>query len=90
MKHQITIATALAAVVGLGALGTASVASAEGASERCFGIAKKAQNDCGNAAHTCAGQAKADNLPGEWKRVAKGTCQSLGGQTTPPGKDAGK
>jgi uncharacterized membrane protein len=89
MKHQITIATALAAIVGMGTLMTADIAAAE-STERCFGIAKKAQNDCGNGAHTCAGQAKTDNDPAEWKRVAKGSCQSLGGQTSAPGKDAKK
>ncbi|MDE3009421.1 MAG: DUF2282 domain-containing protein [Pseudomonadota bacterium] len=85
MKHQTTLASALAAVIGLGALASAAPAAAEG-TERCFGIAKKAQNDCGNAAHSCAGQAKTDKDPGEWKRVAKGTCQSLGGSPTPPAK----
>jgi len=84
MKHQKTLAGALAAVIGLGTLAAATPAAAQ--SERCFGIAKKAQNDCGNAAHSCAGQAKTDNDPGEWKRVAKGTCQDLGGKTTPPAK----
>ncbi len=85
MKHQKTLAGALAAVIGLGTMAAALPAAAE--TERCFGIAKKAQNDCGNAAHSCAGQAKTDNDPGEWKRVAKGTCQNLGGQTSAPSKD---
>ncbi len=89
MKHQITIATALAAVVGLGALTVAAPAAAEG-SERCFGIAKKAANDCGNSAHTCSGQAKMDNDPAEWKRVAKGTCEKLGGKLAAPAKDEKK
>ena len=89
MKHQFTIATALAAVVGLGAIAVSAPAAAEG-TERCFGIAKKAANDCGNAAHTCAGQAKADNEPGEWKRVAKGTCESLGGNLKAPAREEKK
>ena len=86
MKHQITVASALAAVVALGGLAAAKPASAE-ATERCFGVAKKAHNDCGNSAHTCAGLAAADNLPGEWKRVAKGTCEKLGGKLAPPARD---
>lgn len=89
MKHQHTLAGALAAVIGLGTLAAAAPAAAEG-TERCFGVAKKAQNDCGTAAHSCAGQARADNDPGDWKRVAKGTCQNLGGKLTPPAKDAPK
>jgi len=31
--------------------------------EKCFGIAKAGQNDCGTAKHACAGSSKADNDP---------------------------
>lgn len=89
MKHHATIATALAALVGFGTLAVSTVAHAEG-TERCFGIAKKGANDCGNGAHTCSGQAAADNLPTEWKRVAKGTCEQLGGKLPAPAKDEKK
>ena len=51
--------------------------------EKCYGIAKAGQNDCGTAKHTCAGKSTKDNAPDEWKYVAKGTCEKLGGQTTP-------
>lgn len=56
--------------------------------EKCFGIAMAGQNDCSDAyqAHGCAGQAKADKAPGEWKYVAKGTCTKAGGKTTVPKK----
>ena len=49
--------------------------------EKCYGIAAAGQNDCGNLAgtHSCAGQSKVDNDPGEWKLVAKGSCESMGG-----------
>jgi uncharacterized membrane protein len=39
-----------------------------------------------NGSHSCAGQAKADNAPTEWKYVAKGTCEKAGGKTTAPAK----
>lgn len=50
--------------------------------EKCYGVAKTGQNDCAssNGAHTCAGQAKTDNDPTEWKYVAKGTCEKSGGK----------
>ena len=32
------------------------------------------------------GQNKVDNDPGEWKYVAKGTCEKMGGKLKPPGK----
>ncbi|MFN3792966.1 DUF2282 domain-containing protein [Massilia sp.] len=47
--------------------------------EACYGVAKAGQNDCGTATHGCAGVAKVDNDPNEWKFVAKGTCTQLGG-----------
>ena len=75
------------AVAGLIALGTAQTAAAQdkgGAKEKCYGIAKAGQNDCGTAAHTCAGKAAKDNAPDEWKYVPKGTCEKAGGKTTPP------
>lgn len=57
--------------------------------EKCYGIAKKGQNDCGTARHTCAGKAKKDNEPDEWKYVPQGTCQSQGGSLR-PGRPSGK
>jgi uncharacterized membrane protein len=73
------------AVAGMIALGLAQAAGAQDAKEKCYGIAKAGQNDCGTASHTCAGKAKKDNLPDEWKYVPKGTCEKLGGKTAPPG-----
>lgn len=51
--------------------------------EKCYGIAKAGQNDCGTAAHTCAGKARASNAPDDWKYVPKGTCEQAGGKTQP-------
>lgn len=42
--------------------------------EKCYGIAKKALNDCGANGHACATQALVDNDPEEWIYVPKGTC----------------
>ena len=53
--------------------------------EKCYGIAKSGQNDCGTARHTCAGKAKKDNAPDEWKYVPKGTCEKAGGKLTADG-----
>jgi uncharacterized membrane protein len=47
--------------------------------ERCYGIAKAGQNDCANAVHSCAKQAKADSEQSEWVAVPKGTCLRLAG-----------
>lgn len=73
-----------AAIVGLTAVGVAPVNAAEEGKEKCYGIAKAGQNDCANASgtHSCAGQAKTDNAPGEWKYTPKGTCEKSGGSLT--------
>jgi uncharacterized membrane protein len=47
--------------------------------ERCYGIARVGQNDCANAVHSCAKQAKVDSDTREWLAVPKGTCQRLAG-----------
>ena len=53
--------------------------------ERCYGIAKAGQNECGNTVHACAGQGTVDRDARDWKSVPKGTCAKLGGKTKPPG-----
>jgi uncharacterized membrane protein len=55
---------------------------ATGDKEKCYGVAKAGTNDCASATHGCAGQAKRDLDPKEWKYVAKGTCQKVGGKQT--------
>ena len=75
------------AVIGLIALGASGGALADDkGKEKCYGIAKAGQNDCANATntHSCAGLAKKDNDPAEWKYVAKGSCEKAGGRTQPP------
>ena len=75
------------AIASLVALGLAPVAQAQDSGkEKCYGIAKAGQNDCGTATHTCAGKAARDNAPDEWKYVPKGTCEQAGGSTKPKGK----
>ena len=56
--------------------------------EKCYGVAKAGQNDCANLAgtHSCAGQAKVSDDPGEWKYVAKGTCAGMKGLTAEQAK----
>ena len=78
-KRQTLIAAALATVCAAGA---ASAADKPVEQEKCFGIAKAGQNDCGAAdgSHGCAGQSKMDKGGADWKMVAKGTCTKLGGK----------
>jgi uncharacterized membrane protein len=86
MNHRLMLSSALASALALGLVGP--VAAQEKAKEKCYGIAKAGSNDCANLAgtHSCAGQAKVDNDPGEWKYVAKGTCKSMKGMTAEEAK----
>jgi uncharacterized membrane protein len=89
MSHQARIQAAVAGLLALG-LGLPSTAAtahdvkAPEGQEKCYGVAKAGQNDCGTSKHACAGMAKADKDPTDWKLVAKGTCEKIGGKTTPP------
>lgn len=84
-KRQFVIAAALAGI----AAAAANVQAADPAEkEKCYGVAKAGANDCASTVgtHSCAGQAKVDNDPKDWKYVAKGTCEKMGGMLKPPAK----
>lgn len=80
MNQRLIVSSALASVLALGLIAPSAAQDDKG-KEKCYGIAKAGQNDCGNLAgtHSCAGQSKADNHAGEWKYVAKGTCKEMKG-----------
>lgn len=80
------LASAMGAVVTLAALAAAPAQAAE--QEKCYGVAMAGMNDCASAtgAHGCKGQAKMDKDPGDWKLVAKGSCEQMGGNTMAPMK----
>jgi uncharacterized membrane protein len=85
MNRQLILSSAIAGLVAMSTISNAVSAQEKApikkeAKEKCFGIAKKGMNDCGTAKHSCAGYAAADNLPEEWKFVAKGSCEKMGGK----------
>lgn len=77
------IRSALAGLIALGIAQAALAQDSKPEKEKCYGIAKKGQNDCGTATHSCAGKSTKDNAPDEWKYVAKGTCAQIGGSLRP-------
>jgi uncharacterized membrane protein len=80
---------AIAAAVGsLLVLGANPALAGEKTKDKCYGVAKAGQNDCAANGHACAGQAKMDNDPAEWKHVPKDECEKMGGSTM-PGKKSG-
>ena len=89
MDKQFFIQSALASMLALGAISAhAGPVAADPSKDKCYGVAKAGANDCASVtgSHSCAGQAKTDNDPGDWKQVAKGTCEKLGGSLTAPKK----
>ena len=94
MSQRRLVSAAFASALALGLAGTGQAhdpADPKG-KERCYGVAKAGQNDCANLAgtHGCAGEAKVDNDPGEWKYVPKGTCKQLKGMSAAEAKAEAK
>jgi uncharacterized membrane protein len=57
--------------------------------EKCWGVAKAGENDCGGYSEdgekqTCQGWTTKDNDPYAWSYVKKGTCPGIGGKLNPP------
>jgi uncharacterized membrane protein len=78
--NKLLVSAALAGV--LAASASAPAFAAEKADkEKCYGIAKAGKNDCASAdgKHSCAGHSTVDNDKNEWKYVAKGECEGMGG-----------
>lgn len=78
LKLSLTASAVLAMAAGAAAPGTAS--AADGAKEKCFGVALKGKNDCAAGPGTsCAGTSTVDYQGNAWKSVAKGSCVKMGG-----------
>lgn len=88
---RMLIASAIASLAaGAAASARAHAPDAAASQEKCYGVAKAGQNDCGTARHSCAGKATRDRDPADWKMVPKGTCEKIGGKLTEPGAKSGK
>lgn len=89
-RHAIAIRAAVASLVAIGGAppvgAQAHGPTAPGGTEKCFGVAKAGQNDCGTAKHACATMARSYRDPEEWKLAPKETCRKLGGRLEPPEK----
>ena len=80
MRNSMIIASALAAAIALPTLAKAGPAPVPaGASDKCYGIAKAAKNDCQTATHSCAGTASKDGQADSWIYVPAGTCEKIVG-----------
>jgi uncharacterized membrane protein len=90
MDKQLMIRSALATLFTAGVFSAAHAGpvAADPSKDKCYGVAKAGQNDCASASgsHACAGTATKDKDAGDWKYVAKGTCDQMGGSMTAPKK----
>jgi uncharacterized membrane protein len=84
--------SALFASSVLGALALATAAAHAGpvaqpaGSEKCYGIAKAAKNDCGAGAHSCAGEATMNKDKASFVYLPVGACSKIAGASLTPGK----
>lgn len=86
-KSKLVASTAVAGILALGLAATSGQALAgKPGMEKCQGIAKAGQNDCGTSKHSCAGQAKVDGDPEEWVYVPEGSCSKIVGGTVKASK----
>lgn len=88
MDKKALASRALTGALALGLAATAGDArAAKPGFEKCAGIVKAGQNDCGTSKHSCAGKAAKDADPEEWIYVPDGTCKKVvGGKVVEPAK----
>ena len=81
----------IGAATVLGALALSAVAASAqpmampAGSEKCYGIAKAAKNDCAAGAHSCAGQATKNMDKSSFVYLPAGACAKIAGGSTKAG-----
>lgn len=81
--------TLMVAAISTAIAGGAAVsnnAHADGAKEKCYGVAKAGKNDCANGQNSCAGSATVDGQGDAFIVLSKGICEKLVGGSTEPKK----
>jgi uncharacterized membrane protein len=73
-----TVASGVAAALGLAASIATHTANAQAGMEKCYGVSLAGKNDCkAGPGTTCAGTSKIDYQSNAWKLVPQGTCTSI-------------
>lgn len=81
-QDKSSTANRLASLIAIGlAVAAGSSFAAAGDTEKCAGIVKAGQNDCGTSKSACAGTSKVDRDAEAWILVPKGTCARIAGGT---------
>jgi uncharacterized membrane protein len=77
VRKQLT-AAALAGSFAAALTMVSAPAQAQGAQEKCYGVALAGKNDCAaGPGTTCAGTSNVDYQGNAWKYVPKGTCTAM-------------
>jgi uncharacterized membrane protein len=93
MKMTASIfASAVAAMVSVGAIGTALAQLREPTPaaepnykfEKCYGVVRAGKNDCQTATTSCAGTSRRDGQRDAWVYVPQGTCAKIVGGASSP------
>jgi len=77
---NLTIAATVGSLLAVGAAGASHHEGGADDKVKCYGVAKAGKNDCATASHSCAGAAKKDNDPTEWKHMPRAECEKAGGK----------
>lgn len=76
---KIGAATVLGALALSAMAANAQPVAQPNGSEKCYGVAKAAKNDCAAGAHSCAGQATRDMDKTSFVYLPKGACAKIAG-----------
>ena len=84
MSNKILVTGAIAAAITLAGVSSFEAEAKSKKIEKCYGIAKAAQNDCKAGPGTsCAGTSTKDGQKNAWMYAAKGSCEKIvGGSLT--------
>ncbi|PCK01954.1 MAG: hypothetical protein COA42_22565 [Alteromonadaceae bacterium] len=80
-NHRILIAAITTALTAVASQQSHAVPDQPAEWEKCAGIVKAGQNDCGalDGSHVCSGQSTVDNGKSEWAYLPAGICDKLTG-----------
>lgn len=84
MSKTIAIASVVTGLLALGAQVAVPAHAADGAMEKCYGVAKAGKNDCATKSSSCAGTAKEDASKDAFVVMPKGLCEKLAGGSLKP------
>ena len=76
-KKTAILAAAIGTLVAVAGPAFSADDAKKPATEKCYGVAKAAKNDCAGPAHSCQGLSKKDGDAKEWITVPKGTCERI-------------